>query len=474
MRRSIELLLRRTLAAAALLLAAAPLSATTILHAFNWRYADVGARAAEIAERGYDAVLVAPPLRSEGSAWWARYQPQDYRVIDHPLGNSEDFRAMVLALGTRGVATYADVVLNHMANEAAQRSDLDFPGTRVLDIYARNAAQYARWRLFGDLGQNLFGAADFNPARCISNYLDPVQVQNGRLCGGGADPGLPDLAATERVIAQQQTYLRALKAIGVVGFRIDAAKHMPLAHLERVFTPDILADSFVFGEIITGGGVGNEEYRLFLAPYLAGTSHAAYDFPLHVALRRGFGFGGNLAELADVLARGQALAGARAVTFTVTHDIPNNPGFRGQLLDPVDETLAYAFVLGRGEGTVLLYSDNNESGDNRWVSAWKRDDLTAMVRFHNAAEGSSLRWLSTSNCHLLFRRGGLGIVGINKCGNEVEARFKAPQALRGDGVSYRDVLSSDTLTISRLDASVRLPPRSARLWLRTSLAPPSR
>jgi hypothetical protein len=28
------------------------------------------------------AVLVAPPLKSEGSAWWARYQPQDYRVID--------------------------------------------------------------------------------------------------------------------------------------------------------------------------------------------------------------------------------------------------------------------------------------------------------------------------------------------------------------------------------------------------------
>ncbi|MFN8901243.1 MAG: alpha-amylase, partial [Lysobacteraceae bacterium] len=60
---------------------ALPARAEVLLHAFNWRYADVAARAAEIKTLGYGGVLVAPPLKSEGSAWWARYQPQDYRVI---------------------------------------------------------------------------------------------------------------------------------------------------------------------------------------------------------------------------------------------------------------------------------------------------------------------------------------------------------------------------------------------------------
>ncbi|WP_276607858.1 acyl-CoA dehydrogenase family protein, partial [Vogesella mureinivorans] len=53
------------------------------------KIADMKCRAAEIQSLGYRAVLVAPPLKSEGPAWWARYQPQDYRTIDHPLGNRE-------------------------------------------------------------------------------------------------------------------------------------------------------------------------------------------------------------------------------------------------------------------------------------------------------------------------------------------------------------------------------------------------
>ena len=69
------------------LLIPASAHADVILHAFNWRYAEIEAQAEEIAARGYRAVLVSPPLRSEGAQWWARYQPQDYRVLDNPLGS---------------------------------------------------------------------------------------------------------------------------------------------------------------------------------------------------------------------------------------------------------------------------------------------------------------------------------------------------------------------------------------------------
>ncbi|NMS18592.1 alpha-amylase, partial [Vibrio parahaemolyticus] len=90
-----------------------------ILHAFDWRYDEIGAQAEKINQMGYASVLVSPPLRSAKSAkWWQRYQPQDYRVIDNFLGNTEDFRNMVQALEAVGVRVYADVVFNHMANEA--------------------------------------------------------------------------------------------------------------------------------------------------------------------------------------------------------------------------------------------------------------------------------------------------------------------------------------------------------------------
>ena len=441
--------------------------ADVILHAFNWRYADVEARAAQIQAAGYRAVLVAPAYKSEGSAWWARYQPQDYRLIHHPLGDTAAFRSMVNALNARGVRVYADVILNHMANESAQRSDLNYPGQRLLNLYASNTTYYTAQRLFGDLRYNFLSGWDFGQATCISDYNDVWQVQNWRLCGGSGDAGLPDLVNSDYVVSQQQAYLRALKAMGVKGFRIDAAKHMPIAHLNRVLTSDIKSGMHIFGEIITGGGAGNGEYDRFLAPYLQYTDHGAYDFPLHTQIRGAFGFGGSMSNLVDPQAYGQALAGGRAVTFTVTHDIPNNSGFRYALMDPTDETLAYAYVMGRNGGSPLLYSDNNESGDNRWVNAWNRNDLKQMTRFHNAVQGNDQAVLAHGSCYLLFRRGSLGIVGINKCGSPVNVTVNMNNSVLWWYANYTDVLDSTSkVYISSGSYTFTLPARRARMWLR--------
>lgn len=459
----------RSVLACLLLAVAPPLSAAVILHAFNWPYREVLAKADEIAARGYDAVLLAPPLKSEGTAWWARYQPQDYRVVEHPLGNSEDLRALAARLGALGVELHADLVLNHMANEAWRRPDLDYPGQRVLAQYAADAAYYERQRLWGDLALNLYGAADFHPPACIRDYLDPVQVQMLRLCGGGGDPGLPDLTDHERVVASQRAWIAALRALGFSGFRIDAAKHMTIKQVWRILG-DLDPALTVYGELITGGG-GEAEYELYLRPWLELTPHAAYDFPLHAALRRGFGFGGDLGWLAQVASNGQALPGARAVTFALTHDMPNNAGFRGLLLDPVDETLAYAFLFGRDGGSPLVYSDHDESGDGRWVEAWRRADLGAMIAFHHAVAGSDQQWLASGPCHLAFRRGSRGLVAINKCGHPVEFAIAVSADKLWWSTPYRDVLAGGTLVIDRRPQTLVLPARSARMWLRDPPAP---
>ena len=78
--------------------------ANVILHAFDWPYALITERAEAIANVGYKSVLVSPPMKSlvhpEGTKWWQRYQPQDYRVIDNQLGNTLDFIAMIEALSS--------------------------------------------------------------------------------------------------------------------------------------------------------------------------------------------------------------------------------------------------------------------------------------------------------------------------------------------------------------------------------------
>ncbi len=158
----------------------------------------------------------------------------------------------------------------------------------MLGQYAANPQRYAALRLFGDLSQNFLSASDFGPAQCITNYNDPYQVRTYRICGGGNDPGLPDLVGNDWVVQQQRNYLLALKALGVTGFRIDAAKHMTFDHLNKVLDAQVRSGVMVFGEVITGGGSGNSDYDQFLAPYLQATPHAAYDFPLFNSVRNAF------------------------------------------------------------------------------------------------------------------------------------------------------------------------------------------
>ena len=459
----------KTLAASVIASAAlfsSSVNADVILHAFNWTYDDVASKAQEIANLGYKKVLVSPAYKSTGSQWWARYQPQDYRVIDNPLGDTNDFKAMVNALSARGVDVYADIVFNHMANEAAIRSDLNYPGTTVLNEYAASSSYYNSNKLFGNLSENLFGAGDFHAAGCITDWNNPGHVQYWRLCGGGGDTGLPDLDSNGWVISQQKTYLQTLKNYGVKGFRVDAAKHMTNYHINAVFDSGIKSGVHVFGEIITSGGAGNAEYDNFLAPYLNDTGHNAYDFPLFASIRSAFSFSGSMSELVDPLAYGQALPNSKAVTFSVTHDIPLNDGFRYQIMDPTDETLANAYILGRDGGTPMMYSDHNESNDGaRWQDLYKRSDIVDMIEFHNAVQGRSMDIVNHGSCFIMFRREHVGIVGINKCGSGQDVWVDT----NAEGLwwyrNYKDTLSGNTQYITSQWHNFHIPARSARMWL---------
>lgn len=446
-------------------MASSSASADVILHAFNWKYSDVTAKATEIANKGYKKVLVSPALKSTGSKWWARYQPQDYRVIDSPLGNTQDFQAMINALRSKGVDVYADIVLNHMANEASQRSDLNYPGTSILNDYAGNSGYYNNQKLFGNLSNNLFGAGDFHPAGCISNYDNVGEVQYWRLCGGNGDPGLPDLDPNNWVVTQQKAYLQALKNMGVKGFRVDAAKHMTNYHINSVFTNSIKSGMHVFGEVITSGGAGNASYEGFLKPYLDATGHSAYDFPLFEQIRGALSFGGSMSQLVDPSAYGQALPSSKAVTFTVTHDIPLNAGFRYLIMDPTDEKLGYAYIMGRDGGVPMVYSDHNESGDNRWNQAYKDADITKMISFHNKVAGSGMQVIGHNNCFILFRRDHKGVVGINKCGTDQDYWLDTSANGLWWYRNYRDVLTGQSIYVNTTWHNFKIPARSARMWV---------
>jgi alpha-amylase len=450
------------------LLLSSSVKADVILHAFNWHYNEVKQRAAEINNAGYKKVLVVPPLKSakSGCAWWQRYQPQDIRVIDHCKGNKQSFAAMIATLRQYNIDVYADIVLNHMANE--RNNSQNFPGSSALNNYQSNAGYWNNQKLFGNLSYGIFSSYDFHqPPKCISDYTNVGDVQWNRLCGGGGDKGLPDIDPNNWVIQQQRNYLQSLKNMGVKGFRVDAAKHMTKWHINQIFTSSIKNNMHVFGEVITNGGAGEVEYDRFLKPYLDATGHSAYDFPLFQTIRHAFGYSGGLSSLVNPQAYGQALSPNKAVTFTVTHDIPNNDGFRYNIMNSTDELLANAYILGKDGGTPMIYSDHGESGSrdsNRWYDYFKKSSIKKMIGFHNAMNGKFMEVLASNNCAILFRRAEDGIVGINKCGNtqyfnvSTHSRFKWYR-------HYRDVNSGNNeIYITSGSYTFALPARNWKMW----------
>lgn len=436
-----------------------------ILHAFDWHYRDIEDRAQQIATLGYGAVLFPPLLYSrsdaQGQAWWQRYQPKDYRILRSYLGNKSELLAAIDSLHAHGVKVYADIVFNHMANEA--RADhLNFPGEEALRDYREHRQAYEQDRLYGNLDDGLFSPWDFHKHQDILNWMDQHESTEYWLSG------LPDLSVNDWVIDQQRTCLAALNTLGIDGYRIDAIKHMPYEHLRRVFETQDLSGKFLFGEALT---TNDAEERVFLWPLFGNTSMSFYDFPLHETLRRSFSPSGTLKELVDPAAFGQALPKWRAVTFSVTHDIPNNDGFRSTLLDKQDEFLANVYLLARDGGLPLIYSDDNQSATvypddhNRWANTWQREDTAAMLRFHNAVQGLAQVSLYEDDRFIVFARGDRGLVAINKSGEWQHPRIATRQLRQG---AYDCQIHGYRMYVSGEVFEFAIAPRQANLWLLAS------
>ncbi|NER84740.1 MAG: alpha-amylase, partial [Leptolyngbya sp. SIO1D8] len=397
----------------------------------------------------------------KGDQWWQRYQPKDYRVLLSHLGGKQDLERLLAAChsGTPRVQVYADLVINHMANEA--RDDrFEFPGKAELALYQQQPALYAENRIYGDLSKGLFSPHDFNHAGEIegAEWSDRGAVQYQNLSG------LPDLRDSDWVLQQQRIMVEALIDMGFDGFRIDAIKHITERMVDNLADYPKFRERFWFGEVLTGS---EHDETVFLDPFLRETWISAYDFPLFQTIREAFSFGGSLRSLAWPENHDNALPWNRAVTFVVNHDIPHNDGFRFWLLDPQDEHLAHAYLLGRDGGVPLIYSDHNEShyevDRDRWFNIYKRPDIVAMIQFHNAVHGQPMEILYETDVLLIFRRGSEGIVAINKSGSDQWAEFNT-WGLKNPG-QYHDLIHRYDMTVSGNTFTLFIPPRTAQMWL---------
>lgn len=239
---------------------------------------------------------------------------------------------------------------------------------------------------------------------------------------------------------------------------------MEEAYFSQLFTDDITEGMFIFGEVIADSGSFDRD----LGPYLSTTSMDFMDFPLQATIRQAFGFGGSLRSLENPVFSKGALAGDRAITFTVNHDIPNNDGFRFMILDPVDEDLAYTYILGRADGAPHIYSDLGiEDGlrEDRWKMAHRDQELWPKIHFRNLVNGTGQETLFINDCIYAFRRGDRALVGINKCGEP----FQINVDLGLTSGSYINMLNQNQISVASGNQTISIGARSSVMYINQSL-----
>ncbi|MFJ3528089.1 carbohydrate-binding module family 20 domain-containing protein [Streptomyces sp. NPDC090132] len=411
---------------------------------FEWKFDSVAKACTEsLGPAGYGYVQVSPPQEHiQGGQWWTSYQPVGYRIAGR-LGDRASFAGMVSACHSAGVKVVADSVINHMSagsgtgTGGSSYSKYDYPG--------------------------LYSVNDMNDCQSqISNYGDRANVQNCELVG------LADLDTGEEYVRGRIAgYLNDLLSLGVDGFRIDAAKHIPAGDLANIKSR--LSDPGVYWkqEAIYGAGeaVSPDEY--------AGTGDVQ-EFRYARSLKQVFK-NENLANLKNFGEGWGFMPSARAAVFVDNHDTERG-GDTLSYKDGADYTLASVFMLAWPYGSPDVHSGyewsdkdagppNGGTVNACYSDGWKCQhawrEIASMVGFRNTARGEAVtNWWDNGGDQIAFGRGSKAYVAINHESAALSRTFQTSLPA-GD---YCDIQSGNGVTV---DSSGRF---TATLGANTALA----
>jgi alpha-amylase len=416
--------------------AASPGAHDVIVHLFEWPWASVANECTtQLGPKGFGGVQVSPPqehvvLPGQGYPWWQDYQPVSYRLSSR-RGDRAAFAAMVSTCHAAGVKIYVDAVLNHMAGGASTGAG---SGGSTYSQYAYPSVPYGTGD-FHHCGRN--GNDD------IVNWSDRWEVQNCELVD------LSDLKTESSYVRGELTgYLNDLVSLGVDGFRLDAAKHMPAGDVSAIIGP-VTGDPYVYSEVIEGGSgePAPEEYT--------GVGDVT-EFRYGDVVGGAFS-GGNLANLNN-LAGQMRLGSGDAVAFIDNHDTQRNGRAKLTYKDGSPYALAEAFMIAYPYGVPQVMSSftfsNPDAGPpsagngttsavacgSGWACEHRWRTTANMVALRNAATGTGVTdWWGNGSNQIAFGRGSAGYVAFNRSGSALTRTFQTSLAAG----TYCDVMNGD-------------------------------
>jgi alpha-amylase len=416
--------------------AASPGSKDVIVHLFEWPWASVANECTtQLGPKGFGGVQVSPPqehvvLPGSSYPWWQDYQPVSYQLSTR-RGNRAAFASMVQTCHNAGVKIFVDAVINHMAGGGSTGTG---SAGSTYSHYAYPAVPYGTGD-FHHCGRN--GTDD------IANYGDRWEVQNCELVD------LSDLKTESTYVRGKITaYLSDLVSLGVDGFRVDAAKHMPAADMAAIIDP-VPGDPYIYSEVIEGGSgePTPEEYT-----GIGDVTEFRYGDQVSAAFRDG-----SLSNLSN-LPSSMRLSSGDAVAFIDNHDTQRNGRNVLTYKNGSSYDLAEAFMIAYPYGVPAVMSSftfsNADAGPPAAAngttnavtcgSGWEcehRERTTAnMVGLRNAAAGAAVtNWWSNGSNQIAFGRGSAAFVAFNRSGSALSRTFQTSLPAG----TYCDVMSGD-------------------------------
>lgn len=449
---------------------------TVFVQLFEWSWNDIANECETyLGPSGFSAVQVSPPhehIMWRKSPWWERYQVASYN-LNSRSGNEAEFASMVRRCKKAGVDIYADAVINHMTGIPGGTG---FGGT-----------SFTHYNYPGLYSPNDFHHCGRNGNDNIVDYSNRYEVQNCELVD------LADLATeSDSVRSRIADYLNHLLDLGVTGFRIDAAKHIPAADLVAIYAK-LKRSAYIYHEVIYDPN-GPIQYSEYL-PY---GDVMAYDYPR--MLSRGIKHKNPeaLNKISEPFPESKD-----SIVFVTNHDLERHGDPEILSYNNADQRLyrlAQVFMLAWPFGYPQLYSGfkfNNfddsppltnelksspvfDGGGNclaPWTCEHRLPEVAAMVQFRNHTDPAFFvnDWWTNGRDQIAFGRGSLGFVALNYSNQSLTKEFSTSLPageycnIVGGTYNLRDKSCAETVEVNaRGILKAKMPPMSALVLLKTS------
>jgi len=457
-------------------------SGSNILHAWGWSYENIQANLDDIAESGFDTILVSPPNEIKmatknakfsepavggvsPNGWWMLYQPAGFQInesTDNALGTKSEFEALCTAAHAKGLKVMVETLVGYLGTDDNYTAEYTNSSTNPLDHLTARAMDFES----EIINSSAFHDPWVNRELC-DDYWDgfsDYEIEES-LTQDTVD-GRPDLATETQVVQDAiYDYLAELVDAGADGFYFNDAKRIETEN-DMYFASDFWDDTL--NEVLDA----NTEKELLAIGEIVGKpgdGRRHTDYTYH-------NMDVTLSDASD-LAR-------KFVTATATNDDGNTPFASFSTVSAENVVLwneyykayatgetssltvnernkIWALVASRKDATAIYFARPSDSTDNADTvlaqitlgtankTAWYTDEVAEVNKFASAFAGKTEN-LYYEDDIAAIERGGSGAILVNLDGTTESVAINISTLADG---TYKDSITENEFTVNNGELS---------------------